>query len=208
MAARYIEGVRQVQPEGPYLLGGYSGGGVVALEMSRQLALDGQRVLRIVMFDTVPRLSDFPDGGRRIVNVAANTIRRGPAAMGPWLERYRAIRRGDTEADIAGYGLGFGDTSDMGIVNLAGHFTQLIEAYQYGRYDVDVLIAKAEKVYPEWPWHYGWRPYISGRIDVVVSPGDHFEMFTAENAPVLAGLVVPYLDAADPARDDVPPRHP
>ncbi len=40
MAATYLEALRAVQPEGPYRLGGWSMGGVVAFEMARQL--DGQ----------------------------------------------------------------------------------------------------------------------------------------------------------------------
>jgi thioesterase domain-containing protein/SAM-dependent methyltransferase len=44
MAAYYIEDIRRVQPDGPYMLGGYSMGGVVAFEMARQLEAKGQRV--------------------------------------------------------------------------------------------------------------------------------------------------------------------
>jgi acyl transferase domain-containing protein/thioesterase domain-containing protein len=52
MAALYLEWVRTAQPEGPYVLGGYSGGGVVALEMARLLEQAGQRVEHVVMLDT------------------------------------------------------------------------------------------------------------------------------------------------------------
>jgi amino acid adenylation domain-containing protein len=44
MAAYYIENIRRVQPDGPYLLGGWSMGGVIAFEMARQLEARGQRV--------------------------------------------------------------------------------------------------------------------------------------------------------------------
>jgi amino acid adenylation domain-containing protein len=44
MAAYYIEDIRRVQPDGPYLLGGWSMGGVIAFEMARQLEAKGQRV--------------------------------------------------------------------------------------------------------------------------------------------------------------------
>jgi thioesterase domain-containing protein len=37
MAAAYIKAIRAVQPEGPYYLGGYSFGGIVAFEMAQQL---------------------------------------------------------------------------------------------------------------------------------------------------------------------------
>ena len=61
-AARdYLEEVVQVQPHGPYLLGGYSGGGLIAFEMARQLQARGEQVLIVVMLDTparqVPRFS-------------------------------------------------------------------------------------------------------------------------------------------------------
>ena len=39
---------------GPYLLGGYSGGGIVALEMARQLRAAGEQVDHVILFDSVP----------------------------------------------------------------------------------------------------------------------------------------------------------
>ncbi len=44
MARRYIAAMREVQPQGPYYLGGWSFGGVVAFEMARQLQARGERV--------------------------------------------------------------------------------------------------------------------------------------------------------------------
>ena len=37
MAADYLEELRGVQPEGPYYLGGWSLGGLIAMEMARQM---------------------------------------------------------------------------------------------------------------------------------------------------------------------------
>ena len=44
VAHRYIEEIRQVQPHGPYMLGGYCLGGTLALEMARQLIASGETV--------------------------------------------------------------------------------------------------------------------------------------------------------------------
>jgi amino acid adenylation domain-containing protein len=44
MAAHYVTAVRSLQPSGPYYLGGYCYGGVVAFEMARQLQAVGERV--------------------------------------------------------------------------------------------------------------------------------------------------------------------
>jgi thioesterase domain-containing protein/acyl carrier protein len=52
MAARYIEEMRGVQPEGPYLVGGWSMGGVVAYEIAQQLVAAGQNVGLLAMFDS------------------------------------------------------------------------------------------------------------------------------------------------------------
>jgi thioesterase domain-containing protein len=52
MASHYIQQIRTVQPHGPYLLGGFSSGGIVAYEMARQLVAGGDRVELLAMFDT------------------------------------------------------------------------------------------------------------------------------------------------------------
>jgi thioesterase domain-containing protein len=54
MAADYIEAVRALQPEGPYLLGGWSMGGMIALEMVHQLRAQNQEVAMLLLLDTIP----------------------------------------------------------------------------------------------------------------------------------------------------------
>jgi phthiocerol/phenolphthiocerol synthesis type-I polyketide synthase E len=44
MAALYIKEIRTVQPNGPYYIGGYCLGGLVAFEMAQQLVAEGERV--------------------------------------------------------------------------------------------------------------------------------------------------------------------
>ncbi|WP_437534492.1 alpha/beta fold hydrolase [Sorangium sp. So ce726] len=53
LAARYLQEIRKVQPKGPYIVGGYSSGGLVAYEMARQLRAQGQDVSRVVLLDTM-----------------------------------------------------------------------------------------------------------------------------------------------------------
>jgi len=54
MAERYVEAMRAVQPAGPYLLGGWSMGRTVALEMAQQLKRRGQEVALLVLLDVMP----------------------------------------------------------------------------------------------------------------------------------------------------------
>ncbi|MFB7615008.1 SDR family NAD(P)-dependent oxidoreductase [Kitasatospora sp. NPDC056181] len=53
MAAHYAHIIRTVQPEGPYDLGGYSLGGLLAYEVTRQLQEQGETVETIVMVDAM-----------------------------------------------------------------------------------------------------------------------------------------------------------
>jgi amino acid adenylation domain-containing protein len=52
IAAYYIEAIRTLQPQGPYFLGGWSFGGLVAFEMAQQLRQVGQQVELLALLDT------------------------------------------------------------------------------------------------------------------------------------------------------------
>jgi amino acid adenylation domain-containing protein len=54
MATEYIQKIREIQPHGPYLLGGYSLGGVIALEIAQQLLTIGERTSFLGLFETWP----------------------------------------------------------------------------------------------------------------------------------------------------------
>jgi hypothetical protein len=51
VATAYIEAMRTVQPEGPYLLGGFCGGGLIAFEIARQLRAQGRAVDLLVLIE-------------------------------------------------------------------------------------------------------------------------------------------------------------
>ena len=53
MAADYLKAVRLVQEEGPYLIGGYSFGGLVAFEMAQQLRSEGQEIAALLILDSM-----------------------------------------------------------------------------------------------------------------------------------------------------------
>ncbi len=52
MAELYLREIRSVQPQGPYLLGGGSMGGILAHEIARRLIAQGQQVALLAMLDT------------------------------------------------------------------------------------------------------------------------------------------------------------
>ncbi len=54
MAAAYIDELQSVQPHGPYVLGGFCMGGVVAYEMAHQLDQRGETVASVLLLDAAP----------------------------------------------------------------------------------------------------------------------------------------------------------
>jgi amino acid adenylation domain-containing protein len=56
MASCYIEAIRTVQPQGPYLLGGHSFGSFIAFEMAQQLQKQEHEVAFVTILDTIAPL--------------------------------------------------------------------------------------------------------------------------------------------------------
>ena len=79
MADAYLGELLQLQPSGPYLLGGYSGGVVVAYEMAQRLRARGAAVPFVGMLDSPcpqrPKRSAF---ARTLVH-SGELMRQGPA---------------------------------------------------------------------------------------------------------------------------------
>jgi thioesterase domain-containing protein/acyl carrier protein len=63
MARAYVAALREVQPTGPYLLAGWSTGGVLAFEMARQLTQAGEAVARVLLLDSRAPTWEDPGGG-------------------------------------------------------------------------------------------------------------------------------------------------
>ena len=57
IAAYYIEAIQSVQPHGPYFIGGWSFGGLVAFEMAQQLTQAGQQVGLLAILDAAAPLN-------------------------------------------------------------------------------------------------------------------------------------------------------
>ncbi len=73
MAAAYVESMRAVQPQGPYYLGGFCGGGLIAFEVAQQLRAAGQEVAFLLLIEP----KDGPAPHRmRFRNALGDFVRR------------------------------------------------------------------------------------------------------------------------------------
>jgi thioesterase domain-containing protein/acyl carrier protein len=102
MAARYIEEIRTVQPRGPYNLGGYCFGGLVAYEMAAQLRAAGDEVGVVAMFNAPApgynqRFNPVFDNEGALTDDTGQLVRRLPvdrslrASVGRQIDRTRGM---------------------------------------------------------------------------------------------------------------------
>jgi acetoacetyl-CoA synthetase len=80
MAQFYLDAIRQVQPHGPYLLAGYSLGGLVTLEMAQRLISNGEKVALLAMLDSYPDIR-YLSLAQRAQLVARLATQRATTAM-------------------------------------------------------------------------------------------------------------------------------
>jgi thioesterase domain-containing protein/acyl carrier protein len=92
MAALYLEEIRRVQPAGPYRLGGWSLGGLIAFEMARQLRERGEEVALVAILDTSPRIAGEGAGEVSDLDILVDIVR--------YLEIQRGRELGMTRADL------------------------------------------------------------------------------------------------------------
>ena len=89
MAADYIAEMRTVEPHGPYWLGGFSGGGITAFEIARQLMSQGESVSMLVLLDTPLPSSPALTARDRWMLHLQRFRQRGAAHLVDWMrERY------------------------------------------------------------------------------------------------------------------------
>ncbi len=208
MAADYLRALREVQPAGPYRIGGWSMGGVVAFEMARQLEAAGEPVATLALIDAhLPALHgrDAPVDERVRVRTFAADLGLPPGALelpaeeggGSYLHRVleSAHAAGLLPADV-----------DAGrlerLYTVFGNNLAALHAYPAKPYGGAVLLLRAAERDPAEPESAGWERIARGGVELHVVPGSHFTMVREPHAAALAGLLDPHRGGRDPLAAD------
>jgi amino acid adenylation domain-containing protein len=97
IAAAHLESLRAVQPVGPYRLGGFCNGGLVAYEMARQLYAAGQEVEQLLLISpTTPIHARLPISVRvmrKVIGGLTRFLRTGADKQADWFLRTRHALR-------------------------------------------------------------------------------------------------------------------
>ncbi|EFH85738.1 non-ribosomal peptide synthetase [Ktedonobacter racemifer] len=95
VATAHIKAMRTLQPEGPYLLGGWCNGALIAYEMARQLQKEGQEVEKLIMMDpgSAPTFSSWlMKGIRNLQPILRLDMKRQDRLFFRTLHAYEYIR--------------------------------------------------------------------------------------------------------------------
>nr|WP_255455883.1 type I polyketide synthase [Salipiger sp. PrR003] len=193
-AADYIAEMRQVQPEGPYMLGGFSGGGITAYEIARQLESLGEEVALCVLLDT-PLPTRRPLGRADRLRIQWQEARaKGPLYPLVWARnrlRWEIAKRRASEATHAGHAFHNAE--------IEAAFLQAVAQYRVRPWDGRLVLYRPPLV---GKWQVGggrmvnserayvladndWGQYVPG-VEVHEVPGDHDSMVLEPNVRVLA----------------------
>jgi enterobactin synthetase component F len=164
MARDYVERLRQLQPEGPVHLCGWSVGGIIAQAMAVRLADLGQEVATLAMLDAYPcdRWRDAPPPDARAALRALLLIAGvDPGSLGDTpLTRDAVIGYLKKSGNLLGY---LADDTLAGVVRLVDHNSRLVRTHRHRRFAGDVLYFRAARDHaddglrPE-----EWAPYVGG----------------------------------------------
>ncbi|MEO8824573.1 MAG: amino acid adenylation domain-containing protein [Chthoniobacterales bacterium] len=224
MAVAYLQVLRKRQPHGPYCLGGYSFGGVVAYEMARLLTTAGEKVSFLALFDTVnpgrTARYDIMDRVSRLLKVymAAGLparIRGMSKRVGSFWESQKDKSLVDRMKTLVKQTYVF----LLGrIKNKEGVFaprpaeahsglrgSQLVRAYIWSMrkfrpkpYHGKLTLFKTapDKSQENTSEDYGWRKLVD-HLEVVEVSGEHLTMFDSEHIASLAASVRQHLRVSD-----------
>jgi amino acid adenylation domain-containing protein len=207
MAAHYVQEIRSFQPEGPYCLGGYSMGGLIAFEMAQQLHRLGQRVALLVLFDTMPIcLIPWTVYGRAMASYLPGRcvfhLRRSwemPsrdrldyfrgrwAALQFWIARNRSKPAVVTAPPPK-------DSHPPQVPGFADYYHALASAYRLYRYPGSADIFVSDDAKPQWVSF--WRHLVRGGVSFHRVPGTHLQLLTPGFLPVLAKALRTALERA------------
>ncbi|MFG2746431.1 amino acid adenylation domain-containing protein [Streptomyces chartreusis] len=164
LAAVYVERIRQVQPQGPYHLLGWSFGGLVAHEMAVRLQEAGERVEFLATLDVAPVEPGDPNPTDEQIRTA-------------FLEHH--ARGADIpEADL------------RHLMTVMRHHTDIARRFTPGRYtgELTLFVAAAEPNARAGDPAARWRPYVDGAVVVHDVPCGHEEMLSGEAARHIGAL--------------------
>jgi thioesterase domain-containing protein/acyl carrier protein len=224
MAAAHLAELRSLQPEGPYFLGGYCLGGMLALETAQQLLAVGEEVALVLLIQSInpvyayfrPDLTMAQRGWYRAtkrIDLELEYLRhRGANHIIERCRRTWDIARARTEIQFDGW-------------TVNGHSPQKRRSMAYTLEMLAIEHDKARIRYVPRPYSrpvvlfrasrqlsglmtdstLGWKSVLNGKFEICDVPGHQETMLSDPNVSVLAEKMTAQLHAAQERRATTQP---
>ncbi|HKM52053.1 MAG TPA: alpha/beta fold hydrolase, partial [Isosphaeraceae bacterium] len=206
MASRYVDAVLAEHPEGPYLLGGWSMGGVVALEMAMQLSAAGRDVPLVFLIDCsapVPRHTPHAiDDRESLVAFVADLSRTAGRPTWTSPEHFRnldpeSIRDGSLDQSRLGREIAgeIGSERFRRLHDVYRANRLALDGYQPRTYSGRIILIRAESSRSDFEGDptRGWDDLAVGGITTYHVSGDHYTILqqpaVERLAEILAGEI-------------------
>jgi amino acid adenylation domain-containing protein len=203
-AARYLDELLTVQPHGPYRLGGWSSGGVIAFELAHQLEARGEQVELLAVLDspspTVPRALDdtrlllwFVEDlglGLRAADIPEDEVRRLADLPDPQALADVLARVGEAAASIDPASLTEALAVFRGVVRACNSYAAPTIAadlvvVRAGEGEVGEFAGHPAAARPDW----GWAAVTSGSVTGATVPATHYTLLTPRHAPAVSEAI-------------------
>ena len=197
MAEFYLNSLEDLQPHGPYLLVGYSFGGLVALEMAQRLVRRGEEIALLVLVDAYPHLRHLALAQR--VKLIAQRAKR---ILLEFDERFlRAARRGKRHLRSAQIYLDdrLAEPSPLSFERTTARVREssyrALAAYRPQFYKGKIKFVKSgsDSYYPADPVAV-WGN-LTAAFELETVPGGHLDMLTSDDQS-LAAIITRYASEA------------
>ncbi|SEP53568.1 non-ribosomal peptide synthetase [Amycolatopsis saalfeldensis] len=208
-ADEYLQALLDVQPSGPYLLGGWSSGAVIAVELAHRLEQRGELVERLVVIDSpAPLASRSIDDMQTVLwfledldvgfdpGLLTDARKRDLATLGDDDRLARVL-------DLA-RGSGFPDVEHTGLAETFAVFRGVVRAcnrYRAPRINADVLVLRAQDgrvgEFADHPYadspDWGWGSVSTGTVTAIAVPGTHHTLLSDPGVAGVAATIEDHL---------------
>ena len=205
VAAGFVRDARSVQPKGPYYLGGWSFGGLVAYEMAQQLRARGEEVELLALVDTTgpgyPRKRPWPEQLRlQFEKIGSLALRERPLYM---LKALGALARSKWTTFRGTMGKLLGRSNPWSrVMQLETSYLASLVAYPGPLVlfvATETLAETADQIPVVCDPYLCSRSFVKGAISTHCIQGSHLTMFDEAGLNELAVQLAKYLN--QPARE-------
>lgn len=193
-AAHYLEELRSIQPQGPYLLMGHSAGGLIAYEMAQQLIRKGHQVALLAMLDTThPRRLREPEPLLPVHQQILNLLKVGLSGV-LYRLKFRIYSMLSEKFNI-------GNTTENDLKDKLNHqLYPQIRSYEPQSYPGEIVFFKARDItsirHETISRELDWLDLVQSKMEVYEIPGSHdgmASMLKNPNVQLIADILKKYL---------------